>query len=93
MAVVHTVKLSDATTQELTNLARQSELTKSEIIRAAVDQYLEFQSGRSANPRRIAELMEYSQMILDHLLEQSDPSLRDNIIDNVALRMAKYHGG
>jgi metal-responsive CopG/Arc/MetJ family transcriptional regulator len=87
------VALDRSAWDRLQAVAENAGITKSELVRLAVEQYLAFQSGQSWNPNRIAELVEYSQMAIDQVLLKIAPETRDEIIEGVEIRMEKYHGG
>lgn len=93
MSHLHTTRLSDAVSEELAELARKSRLTKSEIIRDAIEQYLAFKSGKGWDPHRAAEVVEFCQLALDQWVKTNHPDLRDRILDATVRRMEKYHGG
>jgi metal-responsive CopG/Arc/MetJ family transcriptional regulator len=87
------VVLDRPTWDRLRAVADDSGITKSELIRSAIEHYLAFRSGQSWNPNRIAELVEYSQMAVDQMLLKLAPETRDEIIEAVDIRMEQYHGG
>jgi hypothetical protein len=87
------VVLDRPTWDRLRVAADDAGITKSELVRSAVEHYLAFRSGQSWNPNRIAELVEYSQMAVDQMLLKLAPETRDEIIEAVDIRMEQYHGG
>lgn len=90
--VVHTIKLSDHVSQLVAEVAGRAGVTKSEVIRAAIEQYLDFHAGRGANPNRVAELAEFNQLVLDQILKREFPDLREQVLDAVDKRLGKFHG-
>lgn len=77
---------------DLDALANDLGVSRSEVVRLAVIQYLDFRSGRGANPNRVAEVVEFAQLVLDQVLRRDFPEVRDQVIDAVGARMGKYHG-
>lgn len=90
--VVHTIKLSEHVTQQIAEVAVRLGVTKSEVIRAAIVHYLEFHAGRGANPNRVAELVEFNQLVIDLILKRDFPDLREKVLDAVDSRLGKFHG-
>jgi hypothetical protein len=90
--VVHTIKLSDHVSQLVAEVAGRAGVTKSEVIRSAIEQYLDFHAGRGANPNRLAELAEFNQLVLDQILKREFPDLREQVLDAVDKRLGKFHG-
>ena len=92
MAVLYSLKFSEGVFQRLTEFAETAGGTKAEHIRAAVSQYLDFHGGKAANMQRVAELCEFSQLVLDQLVRKDFGDLREKILDAVDDRMEKFHG-
>lgn len=86
------VALAPETWRELADIARQSNVTPSDIIRRAVASYLKFQKNGFWNPSRIAETCEFNQLAIAVLLGKIAPDELDAIINAVRERMDKYHG-
>ena len=89
----HTLRLPASLAERLDAYAAASGSTKSEVIRAAVDQYLGFHAGRGANPNRVAELCEFNQLVLDLILRRDFPDKREAVMDALNSRLDKYHVG
>lgn len=87
-----TIALSQASWRLIDEHAKKSGSTKSEIIRAAIDQYFAFKNGAHWNPNRIAEVAEFNQLVLAEWLTKTAPQELDSIVDAVRERMGKYHG-
>lgn len=86
------VSLPATVHNELTTLADNLGVSRSEIVRLAVDHYLAFHAGRGANPNRVAELAEFNQLVLDQILRRDFPDLREQVLDAVDKRLGKFHG-
>lgn len=93
MAQHITLRLSDEMAGRLAALGGKTGLTRTDLIRLAVDQYLDFYAGRSVNLHRMAELTEYCQLALDQLLHAAAPDQRGRIVEAVIERMDQYHAG
>lgn len=86
------VALTPETWSEVAALARQSNSTSSDVVRAAVLSYLKFQKSGFWNPNRVAEVAEFNQLVLAEWLTKTAPEEIDAIADAVRERMSKYHG-
>lgn len=74
-------------------LADKENVSRSEIVRQAIRQLIAFNSGTSWDPRRMAEIMEFTQLVADHWLKTNHPDLKEPVVNATLRRMEKYHGG
>lgn len=88
----HTVYLTDEIWNRLLVDAERLGQNPSAYIRIAVESFLDFHNGHGANPIRVAELAEFSQLVLDQLMQRQFPELREPILDAVSDRLGKFHG-
>jgi predicted transcriptional regulator len=88
-----TLRLSGEMATRLAGLGAKTGLTRTDLIRLAIDQYLDFHAGRSVNLHRLAEITEFCQLALDQWLRQAAPEQRGAIIDAVIARMDEFHAG
>lgn len=86
------VSLPKFVLDDLDSLSSTLGVSRSEVVRLAVIQYLDFYAGRGANPNRVAELAEFNQLVLDQILKREFPDLREQVLDAVDKRLGKFHG-
>lgn len=91
--VKHTIGLQETTWLKIDKLAAASNVSRSEYVRRAMEQFLAFNSGTSWDPRRMAEIMEFTQLVADHWLKTNHPDLKEPVVNATLRRMEKYHGG
>ena len=73
-------------------ISRDRGITRTRLIRDAVDAYLLRSASPSADPGRMATLAEFTQAAVDILIRQQAPDKREEIILTVEQRMERFHG-
>mgnify|MGYP003604284998 FL=1 len=91
-AVKLTIYLDASDIKKIDDVAVELGLSRTDVIRAALRQFFSFRSGKGWDPHRLAEVVEFSQLVLDQYLKDNHPDLRDPILDATVRRMEKYHG-
>jgi metal-responsive CopG/Arc/MetJ family transcriptional regulator len=85
------VHLSEVHFNELDRLCRSKGMTRSSMIRDALNVYFEREAQPKVNFARIAMTSEFAQIGVDILIRQLPPSKRDDLIATLAERMELYH--
>ena len=86
------ISLRPALLRRLDDIVEQRSTTRSAVVRDALDHYFEIVKT-GGNLRRIAMVAEYSQAALDLLMREQHPSRVEDLVQVVAARMEKFHGG
>ena len=87
-----TVRLERGQWEAVRALARASETTPAEVIRAAIAAHLAGAALRSTSARRLARINEYKHLVLDLIMREQFPDLRDRLIAETDRRLEQYHG-
>ncbi|MCW2393529.1 ribbon-helix-helix protein, CopG family [Sphingobium sp. B11D3A] len=93
MTKILTFKASPDLATRLSARSAETGLSRSEVIRSALEFYFQHQEGRAANPGRLALVCEYSQLILEVWLAQNAPERREELVSAARGRIEKFHGG
>jgi metal-responsive CopG/Arc/MetJ family transcriptional regulator len=90
-----TLRLQSALDDKIDEAAAASGLSKSEIVRCALENYLESSADVRKNAlqdRRLAELSEYTQAAVDRLiLHTFDDKARQELLNETSKRMEMFH--
>ncbi|WP_328281588.1 hypothetical protein [Sphingobium sp.] len=87
-----TVRLDRGKYDRLVALASARGCTPSDLLRAAVENFLASDHLLSASQRRIARNSEFQQLALDIIIREQFPEYRDRIIAETDKRLEQYHG-
>ncbi len=68
-------------------------MSRGAVVREAVEKQLSSDQLTGANLHRLAMVAEYSQAALDTLIREQHPSRVEDLVQVVATRMEKFHGG
>lgn len=66
-------------------------IRNAQLIRIAVDQFLNPSSTGRANHTRIAELCEFTQLVMDLVVKRDFPGYRDEILSVLDHRLGEFH--
>lgn len=73
-------------------MASQRGTSRAQVIRAALENFVEFSSPTGPNHKRLAELCEFNQLVLDLIVKRDFSDRREEILDVVDERIGQYHG-
>lgn len=88
-----TIWLSTSAIRRLDQLAKSRGSTRVSVIREALDQFLDDDRQSGANLKRLAMVSEYTQAAIDVLMREQHPARVEDLVQVVASRMEKFHGG
>lgn len=86
-----TVSFSEARAIEIDRLCAARGMTRTALIRDAVNAYLDPNAGAQANLERMAMMLEFTHVAVDILIRKQAPDRRDEILTTVHERMEMYH--
>ena len=66
-------------------------LNRTQLIRNAINDYIERGNNAAANLNRIAMTAEFTQVAVDIMISEQMPERREDILATVQDRMEKYH--
>jgi predicted DNA-binding protein len=91
----HSLRLQSALDDKLNEATSASGLSKSEIVRRALENYLETSDEVRKNAlqdRRLAELFEYTQAAVDRLIVHNfGDKVRQELLNETSKRMELFH--
>lgn len=86
------IALSAETWEKISDRAAARQITQAQFIRDAMDAYFNLAEGNGANLQRIAELCEFSQLVLDRIVRRDFADLHEPILNAVSDRLVMHHG-
>lgn len=72
-------------------IAAERRTTRAQIIRIAVEGFLDPAAIDVPNHKRIAELCEFNQLVMDLLVKRDFPDMREEILDVLDQRLGEFH--
>lgn len=87
-----TVRLDRSKYDRLFELAAERGCTLTDLLRAAVDNFLSSGQLLTSSQRRIARIGEFQHLALDIIIREQFPEYRDRIIAETDKRLELYHG-
>ena len=87
-----TVRLDRSKYDRLVELAAERGCTLTDLLRAAVDNFLSSGQLLTSSQRRIARIGEFQHLALDIIIREQFPEYRDRIIAETDKRVELYHG-
>ena len=87
-----TVRLDRSKYDRLVELAAERGCTLTDLLRAAVDNFLSSGQLLTSSQRRIARIGEFQHLALDIIIREQFPEYRDRIIAETDKRLEQYHG-
>ena len=87
-----TVRLDRSKYDRLVELAAERGCTLTDLLRAAVDNFLSSGQLLTSSQRRIARIGEFQHLALDIIIRDQFPEYRDRIIAETDKRLELYHG-
>ncbi|MFC3216073.1 MULTISPECIES: hypothetical protein [Sphingomonadales] len=87
-----TVRLDRSKYDRLVELAAERGCTLTDLLRAAVDNFLSSGQLLTSSQRRIARIGEFQHLALDIIIREQFPEYRDRIIAETDKRLELYHG-
>lgn len=73
-------------------IAAEQRVSRAQVIRTALENFLEHGSPTGPNHKRVAELCEFNQLVLDLLVQRDFPDRREEILDVLDKRIGQFHG-
>ncbi|WP_200910996.1 hypothetical protein [Sphingomonas sp. Leaf25] len=71
--------------------AKRRMLRPSDLMRIAIERFLEFTDGENESAYRHHQISEFSQIALDKIITEQYPQYREQILAETNRRMEKYH--
>ena len=87
-----TVRLDRSKYDRLVELAAERGCTLTDLLRAAVDNFLSSGQLLTSSQRRIARIGEFQHLALDIIIREQFPEYRDRIIAETDKLLELYHG-
>lgn len=87
-----TVRLDRSKYHRLVEIAAERGCTPTDLLRAAVDNFLSSGQLLTSSQRRIARIAEFQHLALDIIIREQFPEYRDRIIAETDKRLELYHG-
>ena len=87
-----TVRLDRSKYDRLVEIAAERGCTPSDLLRAAVDNFLASGQLLTSSQRRLVRIGEFQQLALDIIIREQFPEYRDRIIAETDKRVELYHG-
>ena len=87
-----TVRLDRSKYDRLVEIAAERGCTPTDLLRAAVDNFLSSGQLLTSSQRRIARISEFQHLALDIIIREQFPEYRDRIIAETDKRLELYHG-
>jgi metal-responsive CopG/Arc/MetJ family transcriptional regulator len=85
------IAFGEARALQIDQLCETQGITRTAMIRDAVNAYLDRQGQGTLNTERMAMTSEFTQAAVDILIREQAPERRDEIIATVEQRMELYH--
>lgn len=85
------VSLSEDRVRQLDAACTEQGTTRASLIRTAVHEFLDRETGKRTNFGRLAMTSEFTQVAVDILIREQMPERREDILATVQDRMEKYH--
>lgn len=91
MSILKSIRFEQRQLTQLEQIGVQQNRAVPDLIRAAVDAYLQEEQRRADSDLRHLRVSEYMQICLDWIIQQNYPELRDKMIAQTDQRMQRYH--
>ena len=88
----YNVRLERARWDRLSVIAAEQKLSVADVIRSALNVFLSSSDVLTASQRRLARISEFQQLVLDVILREQYPELRDRLVAETDKRLVQYHG-
>lgn len=88
----YNVRLERAQWDRLSEIAAEQKLSVADVIRSALNVFLSSSDVLTASQRRLARISEFQQLVLDVILREQYPELRDRLVAETDKRLVQYHG-
>lgn len=88
----YNVRLERAQWDRLSAIATEQKLSVADVIRSALNVFLSSSDVLTASQRRLARISEFQQLVLDVILREQYPELRDRLVAETDKRLVQYHG-
>lgn len=88
----YTVRLEQDQWERLEQQARVRRVAPSDLIRAAIDQFLAGDALHDSSRLRMARIGEFQHLALDVILREKFPQYRDRVVAETDKRVKLYHG-
>ena len=88
----YNVRLERAQWDRLSVIAAEQKLSVADVIRSALHVFLSSSDVLTASQRRLARISEFQQLVLDVILREQYPELRDRLVAETDKRLVQYHG-
>ncbi|WP_298672313.1 hypothetical protein [uncultured Sphingomonas sp.] len=88
----YNVRLERAQWDRLSVIATEQKLSVADVIRSALNVFLSSSDVLTASQRRLARISEFQQLVLDVILREQYPELRDRLVAETDKRLVQYHG-
>lgn len=88
----YNVRLERAQWDRLSEIATEQKLSVADVIRSALNVFLSSSDVLTASQRRLARISEFQQLVLDVILREQYPELRDRLVAETDKRLVQYHG-
>lgn len=73
-------------------ISAERHTSRAQLVRTAVEYFLERDTAGRPNHKRVAELCEFNQLVLDLLVQRDFADRREEILDVLDQRIGQYHG-
>ena len=87
-----TVRLDLSKYDRLVELAAERGCTLTDLLRAAVDNFLSSGQLLTSSQRRIARIGEFQHLALDIIIREQFPEYRDRLVAETDRRLEQFHG-
>ena len=87
-----TVRLDRSKYDRLVELAAERGCTLTDLLRAAVDNFLSSGQLLTSSQRRIARIGEFQHLALDIIIREQFPEYRDRLVAETDRRLEQFHG-
>ncbi|WP_204270357.1 hypothetical protein, partial [Klebsiella aerogenes] len=74
----------------LSVIAAEQKLSVADVIRSALNVFLSSSDVLTASQRRLARISEFQQLVLDVILREQYPELRDRLVAETDKRLVQY---
>lgn len=88
----YNIRLERAQWDRLSEIAAEQKLSVADVIRSALNVFLSSSDVLTASQRRLARISEFQQLVLDVILREQYPELRDRLVAETDKRLVQYHG-
>lgn len=88
----YNIRLERAQWDRLSEIAAEQKLSVADVIRSALNVFLSSSDMLTASQRRLARISEFQQLVLDVILREQYPELRDRLVAETDKRLVQYHG-